>query len=267
MITRENYEEIMFLLLEKQYSKEEEEKILNEIQTDPFLSAEWENWNQAVVAEDLSDYFIESDNWSSTYLHDKFPPAKSYRGVFYLVLPLAASLLLFLSVKQLNRMEIPFRPTSTSLYSHSDKSNTVKVGMTTKQNMIATIRTVQNSMRNGSTDSASSPEKMAEILVNDTDTLTTILSLTETPVNALPISTENETKQKYRIIVSTEKATDRQYTDVAPSAVSNKKVDLGNLLTDTDLFLEFDQTSKTPLIHIRGTRNTNYSLVLQKGIK
>lgn len=66
VVTRENYEEVMFNLLENEYETPVREDILAQIDADTFLSFEWKQWSKASYSESLEPYksqeaeFIES---------------------------------------------------------------------------------------------------------------------------------------------------------------------------------------------------------------
>lgn len=66
VVTRENYEDVMFNLLENEYETPVREDILAQIEADTFLSFEWKQWSKATFSESLEPYksqeaeFIES---------------------------------------------------------------------------------------------------------------------------------------------------------------------------------------------------------------
>ena len=66
IITEDNYENIMFDLVENNYSKDNTEDLLNQIDSDVFLKFEWQQWNKAKYDESTEVYknnekeFIES---------------------------------------------------------------------------------------------------------------------------------------------------------------------------------------------------------------
>lgn len=66
IITRDNYETVMFGLLENEYPADVREDILQQIEADTFLKFEWGQWSKATYSEGLETYkhheaeFIES---------------------------------------------------------------------------------------------------------------------------------------------------------------------------------------------------------------
>lgn len=60
IVNRENYEEVMFGLLENEYSAEVQKDILDQIKTDVFLSFEWEQWKKSFYTESIEEYRFEN---------------------------------------------------------------------------------------------------------------------------------------------------------------------------------------------------------------
>ncbi len=56
----EKYESIFFNLIEGNYSKPEEEAILEEIEANSFLKFEWDNWQKAMLEDDSEAYALEN---------------------------------------------------------------------------------------------------------------------------------------------------------------------------------------------------------------
>jgi hypothetical protein len=96
IITRENYEEVMFGLLENEYSKEVRENLLDQIHADTFLSFEWNQWSKATFAESTEVY----RNKEAAFLEGLTRDEKKRGGVFtlYRNYAIAASLVLLIGV-------------------------------------------------------------------------------------------------------------------------------------------------------------------------
>lgn len=71
MINRDNYEEIMFGMIEGLYSEAERHQLLQQIAADPFLTTEWSHWCGTQLEDDLSDYTPAAANWATAYLANK----------------------------------------------------------------------------------------------------------------------------------------------------------------------------------------------------
>lgn len=96
IITRDNYEEVMFGLLENEYSKEVRENLLDQIHADTFLSFEWKQWSKASFAESTEVY----RNNEAEFLESLTREEKKRGGIFtlYRNYAIAASLVLLIGV-------------------------------------------------------------------------------------------------------------------------------------------------------------------------
>jgi hypothetical protein len=96
IITRDNYEEIMFGLLENEYSKEVRENILEQIHADTFLTFEWKQWSKAQYTESTEAYKEKEAVFLESLTRE--PSDRKGFVFFYKPLALAASLLLLLGL-------------------------------------------------------------------------------------------------------------------------------------------------------------------------
>ena len=96
IVTRENYEEIMFDLLENNYPKEVRENILDQIHADTFLSFEWEQWSKASYTESTEKYKAEE----ALFIESLTREEEKKKGFVYYMLPLsiAASVILLIGI-------------------------------------------------------------------------------------------------------------------------------------------------------------------------
>lgn len=99
IITRENYEEIMFGLLENAYTREEHDNILDQIHADTFLSFEWQQWQKATFAESTEFYKQSEAEFLESLTRDE--DKKGGFVIFYKPMAIAASLILLLGVSVL----------------------------------------------------------------------------------------------------------------------------------------------------------------------
>lgn len=109
IITRDNYETVMFGLLENEYPADVREDILQQIEADTFLKFEWGQWSKATYSEGLETYkhheaeFIES-----------LTKKDSKGGFIYrMIIPMsmAAAVALFFLVKSGNEGSVVVGPT------------------------------------------------------------------------------------------------------------------------------------------------------------
>jgi hypothetical protein len=94
IVTRENYEEIMFDLLENQYERDVRENILDQIHADTFLSFEWQQWSKAVYSESTEIYKATEAEFIESLTKEE----KKKKGLVYYLKPMAiaASIILLI---------------------------------------------------------------------------------------------------------------------------------------------------------------------------
>jgi hypothetical protein len=96
IVTRENYEEVMFDLLENNYPKEVRENILDQISADTFLNFEWQQWNKATYSESTEIY----KSSEAEFIENLTKEEEKKKGLVYYFIPMAvaASILLFIGL-------------------------------------------------------------------------------------------------------------------------------------------------------------------------
>jgi hypothetical protein len=95
IVTTENYEEVMFNLLEDQYPKDVRENILDQIHADTFLTFEWNQWSKATYSESTEPYKIQEAAFIENLTREE-----KKKGLVYYMWPaaIAASILLLIGV-------------------------------------------------------------------------------------------------------------------------------------------------------------------------
>ena len=107
----EKYESIFFNLLEGNYSKQEEETILEEIEANAFLKFEWDNWQKAVLEDDSETYAAENAAFFEALKDDvdavKVVPIWSRKRIAVLLpyVGLAAACLLIVFMFTINKQQ------------------------------------------------------------------------------------------------------------------------------------------------------------------
>jgi len=96
IVTSENYEEVMFNLLENQYSKEISENIFEQIHADTFLNFEWKQWSKATYSESTEFY----KNNEAEFIENLTKEDTKKRGLllYWMPISIAASIIFLLGV-------------------------------------------------------------------------------------------------------------------------------------------------------------------------
>jgi hypothetical protein len=96
IVTTENYEEVMFNLLEDQYPRDVRENILDQIHADTFLAFEWNQWSKAIYSESTEPYKIQE----AAFIENLTREEEKKKGFIYYLWPtaIAASIVLLIGV-------------------------------------------------------------------------------------------------------------------------------------------------------------------------
>lgn len=97
IITKDNYEEVMFNLLENEYPKDVRENLLDQIHADTFLSFEWKQWSKAQYSEGIETYKRDEAEFIESLIKED-SDRKGFWITMYRPLSIAASLIILLGV-------------------------------------------------------------------------------------------------------------------------------------------------------------------------
>ncbi len=144
IVTRENYEEVMFDLLENTYPQDVRENILDQIHADTFLNFEWQQWSKATYSESTELYKTQEAEFIENLTREE----EKKKGILYYWLPMAvaATILLFIG-----------------LYMTNDTTKTTGGGIVrTEERRAPEQKTEQAKRETGSVEESSNPLNKAE---------------------------------------------------------------------------------------------------------
>lgn len=128
IVTRENYEEVMFNLLENTYSKEVSENIHDQINADAFLSFEWRQWSKATFSESIEIYKNNEAEFIENLTKEE---SRNKRLLTYwFPISIAASLILMMSlyfVLHTKSNRVPSVVTSWQMKQKKDNPSLIKL--------------------------------------------------------------------------------------------------------------------------------------------
>lgn len=102
IVTRKNYEEVMFNLLEDTYPADVRENVLDQVYADTFLSFEWQQWSKAVYSESTEPVKTQEAEFIESLTKEELKK----RGLVYYIVPLAAAACLVLLFVILSREDV-----------------------------------------------------------------------------------------------------------------------------------------------------------------
>jgi hypothetical protein len=233
-ITADNYEEIMFRLVEDDFDEATRKDLLDQIAADPLFRFEWESWQKTVFADPIENYAAEGSALAETIIQIAEPRINRKRVYYYLA---AASVAVFLVSWFL--LNIPFNPDTKT-----------KVVESVKNPKVNPEALIQHETKQKSTTSVSekcqNEDQMSQIetfpMGNDTSEITNENIFAEIPIliDSVPVKviTLAETPAKnsrYSVMVETTSLADDnpQKYNIA----LNRKVKFDKVLTNPRIYI------------------------------
>lgn len=202
IVTRTNYEKIMFDILENQYEKKTEADILQQIEADVFLSFEWNQWKKAFYTESIEKYRFENIEFIESLV--KKEPERSF--VYVKWSAIAASVILPVVVyfflnnhKSSNTINSGIvravertgkDPNSKTIYQNRTKTENVKKVSIAKQKIL-NKETITNSDTLRKENSVLANQKLTAVVDS---------------IIAVNVATPVEKRHKYKISIQTQDA-------------------------------------------------------------
>lgn len=256
LINIDNYEEIMFRLVEDDYDESTRIDLLQQIESDALFKFEWESWQKTKFVDPLENYAVESKELTEKILLIAEPKPIGEKRFFY-YWAAAASILLLIGL--LFSLTTDF----------NTKHKTDAAGIVTKPQI--PVKNVIAAVQNNIATTAISNRKQARNQTIKSKSIPTIIdpktivptenTLVEIPkvIDTIPIKTNElvkapDKKPRYKITIETSPIVDnyQQNTDLA----QNRKVNLKKVFTNTKMLLSRKPNGEPDKIYIIGDENS-----------
>ncbi len=253
IITKDNYEEVMFNLLENEYPKDVRENLLDQIQADTFLSFEWKQWSKAQYSEGIEAYKRDEAEFIESLIKED-SDRKGFWFTMYKPMAIAASFIILLGVSIVifnnsNNDAVNIKLTEVKTKA---KPNVIAPNSDDSTESIETITAQNNEVLK---------RKFAEfnksILETKLTQIDTMLKIDETAVKEEQVLVSNEVKNqpvletvkksRYKITIA-----ESDMTDAMPSlaSVSERRYTMADVLSKKDgiSLSKFLDNAKTKII-------------------
>lgn len=259
IVTRDNYEEVMFNLLENAYTKEIADNIHEQINADTFLSFEWQQWSKATYSESLEYY----KNTEAEFIENLTKEEENNKkGIAFYWLAIAASLVLIVGLYLVLQ---PLENNRPSLLSGKNNNKNLEVQFNrnsdTQQQTETNLNLVKIVIK--SRDTIKIDKQLSAIHSLDTVEFTTRLTSLEQPVEKVSelekfndtikqmvLIAQKRSKYKITIVESTADA-------IIPiqESVSEKRYSMADVLNRKDgiTLSKFFQNSTSRLVNDKAT--------------
>jgi hypothetical protein len=251
-----NYEEIMFRLVEEDFEKSTRIDLLRQIESDALFKFEWESWQKTKFIDPLENYAIACNDLTEKIILIAEPKPAGKKRFFYYWAAAASILVLIISVFLLTA-DFQTKP-------KQDVAEVVSKPQPLVQNVIAPVqnKTVttadagRKQVRNQRIENKSVPAVVdSKAIVPTENTLAEIPKV----IDSIPIKTNElakvpEKKPRYTITIET--------SDIGANNLNNnelaqsQKVNLKKVFTNTKMLLSRKPNGEPEKIYIIGDENS-----------
>lgn len=255
-ITIDNYEEIMFRLLEDDFDEPTRINLLQQIESDELFKFEWQSWQKTKFVDPLENYVIESRELTEKIILIA-EPQTVIRKRFIYYWAAAASVIFLMGTLFLLSVDFSSNPKPDIAETAKKDQTPVKEIITTNQSQSAPV------VISGLKQFRSQKEENQTILVAEDSntfipaesTLAVIpLVIDSVPVISNEVAKAPEKKPRYTITIET--------SDIGANIINNNelaynnKVILKKVLTNTKMFLSRKPNGEPDKIYLIGDENS-----------
>lgn len=256
LINIDNYEEIMFRLVENDFDEPARIDLLEQIERDELFKFEWESWQKTKFIDPLENYAIKSSELTEKIILIAEPKPAGKKRFFYFWAA-AASILLLIASLFLLTAEFNSKPKhDVSQVVAKALTPLTKVVVPVQNNTATTAITDQKPARIQRIENKSIPA-----VVDSNTILPTKNTLAEIPkvIDSVPIKTNElakvaQKKPRYTITIETSDiiSASQNGNDLA----LNQKVQIKKVFTNTKLFLSRKSNGDPEKLYIIGDENS-----------
>jgi hypothetical protein len=262
LIDIDNYEEIMFRLVEDDFDENTRIDLLQQIESDALFKFEWQSWQKTKFVDPLENYTIESNELTEKIILISEPnPAGRKRFFYYWAA--AASILVLIASLFLLTADFNTKPRKEVTEKISKSQTPVKNVIATVQNNAVSIAIADRKQ----TLHQQFANKSIPAFADSNTILPTKNTLAEIPkvIDSVPIKTNElakapQKKPRYTITIET--------SDISGSDQQNyvmtqrEKVKIGKVFTNTKMFLRRKPNGEPDRIILVGDDNSYVCLNL-----
>jgi len=256
MINIDNYEEIMFRLVEDDFDEATRIDLLRQIESDALFKFEWESWQKTKFVDPLENYAIESSKLTEKIIQIAEPEVFGRKRIIYYWVA-AASIILLIGTLFLLTADYTSKPKQEVAATVKKSSTPVANVVPLAQNQAAPIEV--------SEEKTFQDQKRDKIIVPVVDASKTIVpvenTLAEIPkvVDSIPVKTNElanakEKKPRYTITIETSDIVANK--QINNDLAQNKKGSIKKVFTNTKMLLSRKPNGEPDKIYIIGDENS-----------
>lgn len=252
----DNYEEIMFRLVEDDFGESTRIDLLRQIESDALFKFEWESWKKTKFVDPLENYTIESRELTEKIILITEPQTAGRKRFFYYWASSATFIILSISLFILTS-DFNSKPKQEVAEKFPKSQNPVKNVIAPVQNNTITIAIAnRKQVRNKRIENKSIPVITdSNTILPAKNTLTEIPKVLDSiPIKASELAKAPEKKPRYTITIETSDIVDnnQNHNDLA----QNQKGNISKVFTNTKLFLSRKPNGDPEKLYIIGDENS-----------
>lgn len=254
-INIDNYEEIMFQLLEGDFDEQTCNDLLQQIEKDELFKFEWEAWQKTRFVDPIENYLVESRELETTIIQIAEPEKRHRKLIFYF--SAAATFLLLISTLFLLTADFnsksgkDFAKTDVQLYT-LDKNAIASVKPTVEPIMKQESKLPTKQRKVIETVSVSEIIKPVESIEN---TIAEIrIHKDSVPIKTVVLAKTEEKKTHYKVTIETTQLAD--ISQLNNELAQNRKGKIGQILTNPKLLFQRKLNGEPDRIILLGDVNS-----------
>ena len=256
LINIDNYEEIMFRLVEEDFDAQTTNDLLGQIEKDELFKFEWEAWQKTKFVDPLENYLAESSELTEKIILIAEPEVRGRKRILY-YWAAAASIILLIGTLFLLNTDFSSSPKPEVAATIENSPVPVEIVIPTVQNQAAPIAIKdQQQIRNQKKDSKNLPViDVSSTNVPIKNTLAEIpLLIDSVPTKTNKLAKALEKKPRYTITIETSDIiiNSHNYNDLA----QNQNGKIKKVFTNTKLLLSRKPNGEPDKIILVGDENS-----------
>ncbi len=254
-INIDNYEEIMFQLLEGDFDEQTRNDLLTQIEEDELFKFEWEAWQKTRFSDPIENYLDESRDLEASIIQIAEPEKHHRKLIFYI----SAAATLFLLISTLFLLTADFNSKSAKDFAK------IKVKIITPDRIgIASVKpTVEPVIKHESKIPAKQRKMIESISISEIKTpveqtenlVAEVMILKDSlPVKAIVLAKIEEKKPRYKVTIETTLIADINQKN--NEFAQNRKGKIGQILTNPKLLFQRKLNGEPDRIILLGDVNS-----------
>ena len=256
LINIDNYEEIMFRLVEEDFDAQTTNDLLGQIEKDELFKFEWEAWQKTKFVDPLENYLAESSELTEKIILIAEPEVRGRKRILY-YWAAAASIILLIGTLFLLNTDFSSSPKPEVAETIKESPIPVEIAIPPVQNKATPIvisDQKQNWYKKGGMQTMPVAEESKPIILTENTFADIPLVIDSVAVKANELAKAPEKKPRYTITIETSDivANHQNYNDLA----QNQNGKIKKVFTNTKLLLSRKPNGEPDKIILVGDENS-----------